>query len=463
MDGQLIGIPGFLTTGTEKIEVEASFASKYSLLVKYCNGKHVEAGSSFSNIVININGKDFKLGSGRIIEEPEASGRCARLVFTEDIFDLESLFLNRKAVILQSSFSNLPIVLAQKKKINADFKDFTADLSYDLSIYKRFFDKADIEYAGEKKNIRELIQRAIIDSEGRKFMLYLDQKIFELSELVANFGREEHESHGFYFRKQLWDFIMCSPFMRRTVLKPRGYAGDSKMMSMIYKNDYQGDTTFCKIMHKHPIEHPAAQAVRNRRRLIYERLKSIKNKEKKGNQRIKILSVACGPAYEIRDLILSSEDCSQYHFTLLDQDKNALKEAAELISERENCLNCKIEVNYINESVRYMLGTSQLDKKWGKFDFIYSMGLFDYLTPPVAKVVLNKLFQLLKPGGGMTVGNFHVSNPSKIYMEYWLSWVLYHRKEQEFKWMIEDDSLAKTEVSFEDTGSQMFLNVKKEI
>ncbi len=463
MNGQIIGAPGYLTTGTEKVEIEASIASKYSLLINCCNGKRITDGSAFSNLVVNINGENFKFGPGRIIVEPKTFGRTGKLVFTGDIYDLESLFQKKKTIKLQSLFSNLPLVLAQKKKINADFKDFTTDLSYDLSIYKRFFDKADLEYEMEQENIKESIQRAIIDSEGKKFMLYLDQKITELKNLVSRYNKEEHERHGFYFRKQLWDFIMCSPFMKRTVLKPRGYAGDSKMMSMIYKNDYQGDSTFSRLMHKHPIEHPAAQAVRNRRELISNKLKSIGERGKKSRKRITILSVACGPAYEIRDILLTPKDCDQYHFTLLDQDRNALHEAAELISERENNLNRNIKVNYINESVRSILGTPELEKKWGCFDFIYSMGLFDYLTPPVAKSVIHKLFQLLESGGELIIGNFHVSNPSKVYMEYWLSWVLYHRKEDEFRQMLDEMPSATTEVLFEDTESQMFLNVKKEV
>ena len=462
MDGQLIGAPGYLTTGSEKVEIKASFASKYSLSINCCNGHRIMDGSPFSSVVLNISGDDFELGPGRIISEPIYSGRAGQLVFTEDIYDLETLFLKKKTIRLQSSFTNLPLVLAQKEKINADFKDFTANLSYDLSVYKTFFDKVDLEFDKERENIRDSIQSAIIDSEGRKFMAYLDQKIVELGDLVAGYNQEQHENHGFYFRKQLWDYIMCSPFMRRTVLKPRGYAGDSKMMSMIYNNDYQGNSTFSKLMHKHPIEHPAAQAVRNRRELIADKFGSIKEKAVKNGKRAKILSVACGPAYEIRDIILTPEDCAKYHFTLLDQDTNALGEAAMSISQKESELNRKIEVNYINESVRYMLGASQLEKEWGRFDFIYSMGLFDYLTPPVAKVVLNKLFKLLEPGGELIIGNFHVSNSSKIYMEYWLSWVLYHRREEEFETMLENDSAADVDILFEDTGSQMFLNIKKE-
>ena len=461
MNGQVGITQGYLTIDTEKIMIEASIASKFSLLVNCCNGKRITNGSAFSNMVVNINGEDFNLGPGRIIIEPGTLGRIGKLVFTEDVYDLESLFHKKQAIKLQSTFSNLPLVLAQKEKINADFKDFTADLSYDLSIYKRFFDKADLEYEKEQDNIKESIQSVLIGSEGKKFMLYLDQKITELKNIVARYNKEEHEKHGFYFRKQLWEFIMCSPFMKRTVLKPRGYAGDSKMMSMIYKNDYQGDSTFSKLMHKHPIEHPAAHAVRNRRELISNKFKSIGKRGKKSRQRITILSVACGPAYEIRDILLTPENCDQYHITLLDQDRNALKEAAGLISERKKNLNRNIKVDYINESIRSILGTPGLEKKWGRFDFIYSMGLFDYLTPPVAKSVIRKLFQLLEPGGELIIGNFHVSNPSKIYMEYWLSWVLYHREEDEFRQMLEEMPSATTEVLFEDTGSQMFLNVKK--
>lgn len=462
MDGQLIETPGYLFTKTEKVEIVASFASKYSLLINCCNGKRVTDGSPFSSVVIKIKDEDFQLGPGRILVEPEALGRTGKLVFTENVYDLESLFLNKKIIKLQSSFSNLPLVLAQKKKINSDFKDFTANLSYDLSIYKSFFDKVDLEYDKEQENIKDSIQSAILGSEGRKFMDFMNQKIDELRNMVKGFRQEEHERHGFYFRKQLWDFILSSPFMQRTVLKPRGYAGDSKMMSMIYKNNYQGNSTFSKLMHKHPIEHPAAQAVRNRRELISNKFEAIKKRAAKNGAKAKILSVACGPAYEIRDIILTPEDCSKIHFTLLDQDKNALQEAAELISESESRLNCKLGLKYINESVRYMLGTPQLEKEWGHFDFIYSMGLFDYLTPPVAKVVLTKLFELLEAGGELIIGNFHVSNPSKIYMEYWLSWVLYHRREEELKYMLGETPSAKIQVLFEDTGSQMFLSVKKE-
>ncbi len=234
------------------------------------------------------------------------------------------------------------------------------------------------------------------------------------------------------------------------------------MMRMLYANNYQGDSTFAKIMHKHPMKHPAAQAVRNRRNLITKLLVNLKKKYKpQPKNPINILSVACGPAFEIQDILQSDQDCGLYHFTLLDQDRHALFEAAQLITQVENSLESRISATYLNESVRTMLSTVQLEKKWGRFDYIYSMGLFDYLTPPVAKAVLVKLYQLLKTGGEMVIGNFHVSNSSKYYMEYWLDWVLYYRTEDEFMDLMRDISTADVAVSFEDTKSQMFLHVAK--
>jgi extracellular factor (EF) 3-hydroxypalmitic acid methyl ester biosynthesis protein len=92
---------------------------------------------------------------------------------------------------------------------------------------------------------------------------------------------------------------------------------------------------------------------------------------------------------------------------------------------------------------------------------IYSMGLFDYLTPPVAAAVLTSLYQLLKPGGEMMIGNFHVSNPSRYYMEYWLDWVLYYRTEKEFLSLLKDAPSGNARVEFDGTGIQMFLRVTK--
>jgi len=46
-------------------------------------------------------------------------------------------------------------------------------------------------------------------------------------------------------------------------------------------------------------------------------------------------------------------------------------------------------------------------------------------------------------------------------MEYWVDWVLFHRTEEEFRSLLDSRSPAQTAVLYDDTGSQMFLHIKK--
>ena len=462
IDREPIKFAAHLIQGKDKISIEAKYASKFSLLIRFLNGHNADPGSEFSKLVFNKNDKEIKIGPCQYIAEPKKNGYQGRIVFSQDVYDLNSLFFEDKLEKLQAEFVNLPLVLAHKDDIEKPFKDYIANLNYDLNVFKNLFDSLDARYADESEVIKQHVQDAIIDTEGRKFMAFLDEKLEEFENIIINYSKNEHERHGYYLRRQLWNFIMCSPFMTRTNLKPRGYSGDSVMMKMIYDNKYEGSSTFGKLMHKHPSEHPAAQAVRNRRDLVANMLNQKKSTGKKaGSKKINVLSVACGPAFEIQDVLTSAEDCSSFHFTLLDQDDTALSEAASRITRLEKKLGTKIEAEFLNESVRTMLATPKLDKMWGQFDYIYSMGLFDYLTAPVAKAVLEKLYQILKIGGEMAIGNFHISNPSRFYMEYWLDWVLYYRTEHEFIDLLKNVHSAGTKVLFEDTGSQMFLQVTK--
>ena len=293
-------------------------------------------------------------------------------------------------------------------------------------------------------------------------MGFLDEKLAELGKLVAGFTKAEREEHGFYLRKLVWNIILCSPIMTRTNLKPRGYAGDSEMMRMIYSNDYEGDSTFSKLMHKHPVEQPAAEAVRNRRSFIADWINAYRSRVTGSpKNRLHILSVACGPAFELRDLIDTPRKCRQMHFTLFDQDSYALLEAARVVDQVEKSLDEKLSVEYLRESVRTMLFTQQLSRRWGQYHLIYSMGLFDYLTPPVATAVLGKLYQLLLPGGQIVVGNFHPSNVSRVYMDYWLDWVLFHRTEEELMELASELPNAERSVSADPSGIQLFLRIGK--
>ena len=460
----LITYEGFLikvNPGNITIPIKAAFGSKYSLYVDAIDGNRIRDGERYNKMLLNINGKEYDFGKCVFYLDYNDLGFPGRVIFLNDIYDFKKLFFKQQFVNLETLTNDLEVILDQKAKIRQEFRDYINDFIYDLKVYKYFFDELDRKFSSEPEQVKEIVLHTIINREGRKFMVFFNQKLKQMEEIVVNYTKEEQALHGFYLRKQLWDIISCSAFMMRTNLKPRGYAGDSLMMRMIYENNYIGDSTFSKILYKISLEHPAAQAVRNRRAMIARMIKTRQAEMSVSEGKLKFMSVACGCAYELQDLFISEEDLARYECTLFDQDSEALKEAKINVSNIEKKIGYKIDVSYIEDSVRTMLRSSDTVKQWGSYDFIYSMGMFDYLTPPVAKAVMTVMYSLLEPGGLLLVGNFHVSNQSRWFMEFWHDWVLYYRTEDEFLDLLQGIPAQDVRVIFEDSGSQMFLTARK--
>jgi extracellular factor (EF) 3-hydroxypalmitic acid methyl ester biosynthesis protein len=424
-----------------------SAASALSLRVRF--SERPPAGTTFPRAVLHHPTRPLTLSKCRLV------GDSDQLVFVEDVYDCHMMIEQGRLKNLLGFFNELPLVLAQRTDITEGFRGFVADLIYDLTVYKKFFDEQDRAFSKEAPHVSTAAQEVLLRRAGPEFFRFLDGNLEKLSALVKEFTSEQHERHGYYFRQQLWPFILGSAFMERTNLKPRGYAGDATMMQMIYDDRYEGAWAFNKLMHRHPVQHPAAAAVRNRRVLIPRLLR--KHLDASSANPYRVLSVACGPARELEDVISGGVDPKRLELTLLDQDDEALA-AARATIER---VGQPGKLSMVNDSVRTLLKERNATERWGRFDFIYSMGMFDYLTPPVAKAVLARLYELLAPGGALVVGNYHVKNPSRFYMAYWLDWVLYYRTEEEMSALANGLPGAKVTVGFDDTGCQMFLSVER--
>jgi extracellular factor (EF) 3-hydroxypalmitic acid methyl ester biosynthesis protein len=444
-----------------RIPVTLSFASRISLYVAFSGPPPADL-SEFKRLMVRLEDRQAELSACRFQVEYTRMGYSGRVVFLEDVYDCKALVYDKKFVNLKAFFQNVPLVLAQKERVRPEFREFVSNLTYDLAVYKKFFNEQDRILANEPVAVATAAQQSLMRTEGREFMRYFDGTVARLGELVSGFDKEEHERHGFYLRKQAWEVILASEFLKRTNLKPRGYAGDAEMMQMCYENQYLGNYVFNKLLHKHPVESAAAQAVRNRRRLIPKVLRACLDKFPHLPARgFRFLSVASGPAWELQDLFLDADDFERFHCALLDQDPHALACARSMVQKIESSRDIRIQVEFFSDSVRTFLRTTNMAERMGRYHFIYSMGLFDYLTPPVARAVLAKIFDLLLPGGTMVIGNYHVGNPTRFYMEYWMDWVLYYRTEEDFLDLASALPAAKRSVSFDETRSQMFLHLEK--
>ena len=450
---------GWISTRGGRASIEVRYASMHSLWT--------ELGLDFGfgdieNLELSVGDHAIQIGPCYAAHKSERAGATFRLIPFSKIINFQKLFAKAKVEAMDTKLSNLSFALGNRAGVDPLFKGFVSDLTYELNTYVALLDGLDDECIGESSLVRDTVQANIIENTRQGFSERLDSKNRELTALVSGLDEEEQERYGRYFRAQLWNIILRSPILSRTNLKPRGYAGDSEMMRMIYLADHQGDSTFGKLLHMYSISRPAAQAVRNRRAAIGSLLSDRLEKAGTANDgRVRVLSVACGPAFEILDILKTKADCERLHIVFLDQDPQALIEASAMISEREKAIGTKISAEFVKESVRTMFVDARMESRLGSFDFIYSMGLFDYLNARAATAVIKHLYTPLNPGGEMVIGNMAANNPNRHFMEFWHDWKLIGRSEEDFLKLIPGLSGAEANVDFDETGIQMMLHIRK--
>jgi extracellular factor (EF) 3-hydroxypalmitic acid methyl ester biosynthesis protein len=451
--------------GGRTVPLVVTAASRLSLQVEIQGTLRLADGVVLEGIDLDLDRGPVRLGRCRFVAEGGAAREtCGRLVFLDDVYDCRSLVEDGQFVDLRGFFHNLPLVIAQRERIRPEFRDWCANLVYDLSVYKRFFDEQDRIVAGEPDDVAHAARGALMRTEGRRFLDFLDRKVTEMNALIREYTQEEHERHGFYLRRQIWPYLMSSAFLQRTNLKPRGYAGDAELMIMLYENTYVGTYVFNQLMHKHPVETRAADAVRFRRALIPQVFRQVlPDFPDVGARGFRVLSLAAGPAWELHDIVRDRAEAERVDLTLLDQDPFALDLARETVRRVEAERGVRLSVRYVQDSVRTMLRSRELKRAVGQHHFVYSMGLFDYLTTPVARAVLAKAYDLLEPGGTMLVGNYHVATPTRWHMAYWADWSLVYRTEEGFLELARElaPEPASVSIQYDESRCQMFMRVRK--
>ncbi|MDZ4660636.1 MAG: methyltransferase domain-containing protein [Pseudomonadota bacterium] len=261
-----------------------------------------------------------------------------------------------------------------------------------------------------------------------------------------------------FFRENMRKLIYEAPFANRVYSKPLGYAGDYEMMNLIYRSEVIGESLFAKCLHYYLVNEPSAVAVKNRADYLQDKIVNIIKTN--STKDLKILSVACGPAMEIQKIINENSDLlanKNISIHLLDQDESALKFTQRTLRNLANKHSLKIDIRMVHSAIKNVI-TRGLDEK---YDLIYSAGLFDYLTDPVAQMAGSSLFKSLKKGGELIIGNFNTGNPNKFIMAIALDWHLIYRSIEQMKGLFSHLEGTST-VEHEGTGINLFYCTKKD-
>lgn len=212
------------------------------------------------------------------------------------------------------------------------------------------------------------------------------------------------------------NIIHKDPLTNRAFYKPRKYAGDALMLDYIYypEDHMQGLDKIAKEIFAYTTDTPASQAVRARREITAKLVDEISGEKKNA----KIFSLACG---HMREVELSTAFKAGYieKWIGADVDKQSL---------------AKVNDTYGNKVVSTMR-LSAMDFIYGDevselrkdFDFVYSVGLYDYLSQIAAKILTLRLFNILNSGGKLLIANFLPGIRDIGYMEAFMDWKLVYR------------------------------------
>lgn len=216
------------------------------------------------------------------------------------------------------------------------------------------------------------------------------------------------------------DIRLC-PLTGRCAAKPRGYAGDAVMIDYIYGTGSpvgQFASSVTQAIYAYTTSSPASRSVRYRRYRLADLIDSMATQQlHAGKQGLRVLSIAAGHGREI-ELSAAFQQGLISEFVALDQDAESLAELKQAYTGSAS------PVTPLKLSIKQLLRTNH---DLGRFDLIYSAGLYDYLDTSLAKRLTAHLLDMLQPSGRLLYANFAPDIHGVGYMEAAMDWWLTYR------------------------------------
>jgi SAM-dependent methyltransferase len=242
------------------------------------------------------------------------------------------------------------------------------------------------------------------------------------------------------------------PFTYRAFSKPRGYAGDAPMLDLIYGPEERWPepeaTPLGLDIYRYTTAAPAAEGVRARRAFVADLI----DESTATNSGQHILAIAAG---HLREATISSAIRRRRfgRFVALDVDKQSLDE----VDKAYGPWGVETVPAPFVSLIKNRLAI-------GKFDLIYSTGLFDYLSEIVARRLVRTLFQMLNPGGQLVVANFMPGIRDIAYMETYMDWNLIYRTRRDMVNLtteIDESELREMSIFAEESRNIIFFKLRK--
>lgn len=244
--------------------------------------------------------------------------------------------------------------------------------------------------------------------------------------------------------------------LERARHKPRGYAGDYELLGRMYENRHSDDP-IGSLLDRYFQEDAAPVAVRNRMRLMRDWIVD----HVRSRRTLKVAMVGSAFGLDVRDALaqLSEHERASVSVTLLDLDPAAVEYARGQLAD----LLPPEQLTAASVNLFRMPARPQLAAPLAETDLLLCPGIFDYLDDVAAADMLRLFWDLLAPGGQMTVMQFAPHNPSRALMEWIGNWYLIYRDETQFQRVVSDSGIPHAAASYgaEPLGVDLYVTARK--
>lgn len=226
-------------------------------------------------------------------------------------------------------------------------------------------------------------------------------------------------------RNLTFQWFLKSCCIKRSFEKPRGYPGDFLIIDKIYTAKPSGKDIGLAI-DSYYLRTRGCVAMRLRKEFCVKKIISIIKKIYRKKQKpVTLLDIGSGPARDVLE-IFENAGTMPISAVLIDQDEQALNHSKGLLSSYLN----KVEFKKTN-LLRLIAGEKYNARKFGKFDIILCVGMYDYLEEKSAEKLTRSIFPMLNEGGKILIANWDISNPSRTEMEWVCDWYVFHRTKKD--------------------------------
>ncbi len=264
---------------------------------------------------------------------------------------------------------------------------------------------------------------------------FFNEKYVAIWMIAKDLPPEEFKSRQRYLQEQLNPLLYGPELNNRIYQKPFGYAGDFVIMNYIC--DYQGDkylgtASYEMLLNSYVCNMPTTRSNPLRIKYIISNILRMMNADKA----LYVLSVACGSAMELFEIMDRGQVKGDLNFTCFDLEPKAIEFIQKRLAGLDEALKRRVSVRLINDNALNIIRRKALRESIGGHDLVYAIGLYDYLNDNIANKLTAALFSLVKPGGKLIVVN--ISLEQGIYRAYYEmigEWYMYHRtKDDMLKW-----------------------------